>query len=378
MKKVCIAIGYKSDYSRIKSVVAAIRDHPDLEPYLVVASVSGIPWYDDFLKTIEEDGYKVDYLANTVIGTRNIAAMGQSVALGLLQYPILFKTIDPDVLVVIGDRFETLSPVIAASFGNIPVVHIMGGEKSGTVDESVRHAVSKFANLHFVANEDAKERLIRMGENPETVYVTGCPSVDELLEIKRAIEAIDVREKTSKYIMVIQHPVTTEAGRAKSQMIETLEAIRQIEHPVYLWYPNIDGGSGLMVEAIDEFMKSLSLKGRTRIRLFTHMPMERFIHLLRGCSCLVGNSSSGIRESCYFGTPTLNLGTRQNGRLRGKNVLDVPHDREEIKRWIENSLTLPRCRFKPEYLYGDGKAGEKIAEILARVEFKTTQKTLTY
>lgn len=367
MKKICVCVGYKSDYSYLKSVLGAIKTHPDLKLQLCVNSIHGFAWYDDFLKSIRNDGFRINYVINALVGTRTMTAMGQSIALGIIQYQTTFYAMQPDVVLVIGDRFETLSPVLAAAFHNIPIAHIGGGERTGTIDECTRYAVSRYANIHFVANDDAKERLIRSGEDPETIYVTGSPTTDIL-------KRVDIKLNVGRpYIIVMQHPVTTEVKDAGWQITETLEALKNFDFDIFLWYPNIDGGSSFMVEVIDEFLEENEMPN---LFLFNHIKFEQYVALLKYCKCLVGNSSSGMRESCYFGIPTVNIGTRQTNRLRGKNVVDVSYDKNEIQNAIETAANMPR--FDPEELYGDGHTGEKIAEILAGYEFKTTQKYLTY
>ena len=366
MKKICVCIGYKSDYTWVRSVLEAVQSHPELELQLCVNSVHGFIWYDDFLNSITEDGFKIDYVINSIVGTRTMTSMGQSIALGIIQYQTALYSLRPDILLVVGDRFETLSPTLAAAFHNIPIAHIGGGERSGTIDEPTRHAISKYANLHFVANMDASKRLIAMGEDPCTVFITGSPVVDLLKRVN-----LRAFHDEGDYLLVMQHPVTTESRDAKQQMTETLEAIKQVGMRTYLWYPNIDGGASFMIQAIDEFLEK-----NNNIITFNHMIYELYLGMLYYCSCFITNSSSGIRESCYFGVPTLNLGTRQQHRLKGKNVMDVPHDRKEIERAINWTITMPR--FEPEELYGDGHAGERIAGILAKTEIKNTQKCLTY
>ena len=367
MKKICVCIGYKSDYTWVKSVLEAIQAHPELELQLCVNSVHGFIWYDDFLNSITEDGFKIDYGIPSLVGTRTMTAMGQSIALGIIQYQTALYALRPDILLAIGDRFETLSPVIAAAFHNIPIAHIGGGERTGTIDESTRHAISKYANLHFVANMDASKRLVAMGEDPCTVFVTGSPVVDLLKRFKPKSHY-----DTGDYLLVMQHPVTTESRVAGQQIRETLEAIRRVGMRTYLWYPNIDGGASLMVRAIDEFLEENDLD----IKLFNHMDYGMYLGMLYYCACFITNSSSGIREAGYFGVPVINLGTRQQCRLRGKNVIDVPHDREKITKATHWAIT--QSRFEPEELYGDGNAGKRIADILAITEIKNTQKCLTY
>ena len=362
-------MGYKSDYTWVKSALEAIQSHPELELQLCVSSVHGFIWYDEFLNAIIEDGFKIDYVINSLVGTRTMTAMGQSIALGIIQYQTAIYALRPDIVLIIGDRFETLSPTLAAAFHNIPIAHIGGGERSGTIDESTRHAISKYANLHFVANDDARERLIKSGEDPGTVFITGSPVVDLL----KRFNPNSFQFENDDYLLVMQHPVTTESREAGRQIRETLGAVRQVGMRTYLWYPNIDGGASLMVQAIDEFIRE---NDELDIVTFNHMDYETYLVTLYYCSCFITNSSSGIRESCYFGVPTLNLGTRQQHRLKGKNVMDVSHDRREIERAINWTITMPR--YEPEELYGDGHAGERIAEILAKTEIKNTQKCLMY
>jgi UDP-hydrolysing UDP-N-acetyl-D-glucosamine 2-epimerase len=285
--------------------------------------------------------------------------------------------------VTVADRYETLANAVAASYMNIPVVHVQGGEVTGSIDEKVRHAVTKLANLHLVSTELARERVIRLGEDPDTVVMTGCPSIDIAAQVA-AKPALDFdpfdkyggvgprSDLSSGYLVVLQHPVTTEYDEARQQVDETLYAVKDTGLPVLWFWPNVDAGSDGTSKGIRVFRER---EDPENFHFFRNMFPEDFLRLLCGASAIVGNSSVAIRECSYLGVPAVNIGSRQQGRERGRNVIDVDHDRqaisEAIRRHIDNG------RPGPDHLYGDGRAGERIAETLATADLRI-EKRLTY
>jgi UDP-hydrolysing UDP-N-acetyl-D-glucosamine 2-epimerase len=286
--------------------------------------------------------------------------------------------------VTIADRFETMATAVAASYMNIPLLHIQGGEVTGSIDEKVRHAITKLADLHFVASAKAAERVIRMGERPEAVFVTGCPSIDVAREAitKPSLELASIYQKyggvgqqmdlSSGYIVVLQHPVTTEYQSSRAHVEETLCACRDCGHPVLWFWPNVDAGSDGTSKGIRAFREESK---NLPIHFFKNFPPEEFLQLLQASRCIVGNSSVAIRECSYLGVPAVNIGSRQQGRDRGQNVVDVDYDREAILKAI--GLQGSKAHREQDLLYGDGMAGQKIADLLTAVPL-TVQKRLTY
>ena len=383
MRKVCVVITARPSYSRIKTALEAIRAHPELELQLVVAASALLDRYGLASRVIEGDGFTIAARVYMVLEGENLTTMAKTTGLGMLELSTVFDNLRPDVVVSIADRYETMATAVAASFMNIPLAHVQGGEVTGSIDEKVRHAVTKLADLHLVSTAKAAERVVRMGELEEKVKITGCPSIDLAAEIldRPALdfdplvkyggvgEPLDL---DAGYLVVMQHPVTTEYGRAREQALETLRAIRDLGRPTLWFWPNVDAGSDGTSNAIRSFRE---IENPPNLHFFKNMEPHDFLRLIYGCRCLVGNSSVGIRESGFLGVPVVNIGSRQQGRERAANVLDVGHDRGEIVDAIERQLDHGRYVSNP--LYGDGSAGQRIAEQLAEFEF-VIEKRLPY
>jgi UDP-hydrolysing UDP-N-acetyl-D-glucosamine 2-epimerase len=263
-----------------------------------------------------------------------------------------------------------MSTALAATYMNIPLAHTMGGEVSGNIDESIRHAVTKFAHVHFPACTDAAERIIRMGENPENVHVVGCPRMDLVAEVlgdssnglSRLFEegvggTFDLVEP---FLIVSQHSVTTEYGNGKQQITETMTAVQELDLPAIVLWPNADAGAEDIATGIRTFREH---HDDSKLHFFKNLPTDDYVKLMSKTACIVGNSSSAIREGAFIGTPAVNIGPRQQGRQRGSNVIDVEYDRAQIVDAVHRQLD--HGAYETEPIYGDGHAGERIADVLA-------------
>jgi UDP-hydrolysing UDP-N-acetyl-D-glucosamine 2-epimerase len=382
-RKVCVVVTARPSYSRIKSALKAIQARPDLELQLVVAASALLDRYGMAVRHIDEDGFQIAARVYMVLEGENLATMAKTTGLGILELATALDNLKPDVVITIADRYETLATAVAASYMNIPVAHVQGGEVTGSIDERVRHAVTKLSDLHFVATEKAAERVIRMGEDPATVKVTGCPSIDLASEILNDptlnFNPIDKYggvgpdlDLTKGYLVVMQHPVTTEWEQARQHVVETLSAVRDNGLPALWFWPNVDAGSDGTSNGIRAFRET---ERPSNIRFFKNMAPLDFLRLIHNSRCLLGNSSVGIRECSLLGVPVVNVGSRQSGRDRGGNVLDADYDRRCIGNALDRHMS--NGRYPRNTLYGDGHAGQRIAELLTSMPL-TIEKRLTY
>jgi UDP-hydrolysing UDP-N-acetyl-D-glucosamine 2-epimerase len=383
-RKVCVVITARPSYSRIKTALKAISDRPELELQLVLAASALLDRYGDVSRQIEEDGFTIAARVFIVLEGETPTAMAKSTGLGLLELATVFDNLKPDIVVTVADRYETLATAVAAAYMNIPIAHVQGGEVTGSIDEKVRHAVTKLSDLHLVSTHPAAERVIRMGEEPDTVHMTGCPSIDLAIEMLREPE-IDFEpvsryggvgaplDLSEEYVVVMQHPVTTEYELARQQIGETLQAVHESNIPALWFWPNVDAGSDGTSRGIRIFRER---HHPDHIRFFKNMSPIDFLKVLNNCRCLIGNSSAGIREASFLGVPVVNIGTRQMGRDRGPNVVDVDYARDEIGSAMTRHLAKDG-RYPSDPLYGTGDAGVRIADCLVSAPL-TSAKRLTY
>ncbi len=382
-RKICVVITARPSYSRIKSALKTIREHPQLKLQLVVAGSALLDRYGTASNYIEKDGFTIDEKVFMVLEGENKTAMAKTTGLGVMELANVFYNLKPDAVITIADRFETIATSIAAAYQNIPLIHIQGGEVTGNIDEKVRHANTKLADLHLVASEDAKQRVINLGENENVVFNTGCPSIDLAKEIHKIntlnfnpIEKYGgvggLNKMPENYIVVLQHPVTNEYTSARQSITKTLNVINELKIPTFWFWPNVDAGSDGTSNGIRSFREKYN---PSHIRFFKNMESMDFLLLLKNSLCLVGNSSVGIRECSFLGVPVVNIGTRQHRRQRGNNVIDVAYNEEDIKKAIQSQIDNPKNA--PSTIYGDGNSGEKIAQILAEAELQF-HKTITY
>jgi len=382
VKKVCVVVGSRANYSSIKSAMRAVEAHPELELQLVVGASALLDRYGSVADLIARDGFEASERVFMLIEGETPSTMAKSTGLGLLELPTAFERLQPDVVITVGDRFETMATALAATYMNIPLAHTMGGEVSGNIDESIRHAVTKFAHVHFPASQGAADRIVKLGEDPESVHLVGCPRMDLVAEVLEddGNGLSDLFETgvggrfslDEPFLLVSQHPVTTEYGDGKRQIQETLKAVQALDVPAIVLWPNADAGSEHIAAGIRQFREH---NDDSKLHFFKNLPTSDYIKLMSRTAALVGNSSSAIREGAFIGTPAVNVGPRQDGRDRGSNVVDVDYDSAAI---VDATRTqMANGRYEMEPIYGDGHAGERIADVLATTTI-SIHKRITY
>jgi UDP-hydrolysing UDP-N-acetyl-D-glucosamine 2-epimerase len=364
-------VASRANYARIKTALLAIRDHPDLELQIVAGASAVLERFGNAVDVMVRDGFVPDATIRFIIEGETPATMAKSTGLGLLELPTVFEMLKPDVVVTIADRFETISTAIAGAYMNIPVAHTQGGEVSGSIDESVRHAVTKLSHVHFPATEGSAQRIVAMGEDPATVFNVGCPSIDLVM---RADLTLDPRllgrlggvgggvDTGEPFVLVVQHPVTTEYGRGRDQIEKTLRAVAAVGLQAVVFWPNVDAGSEDLAKGLRIFRERDHNRG---YQFFRNVPPEMFAKLMANCACIVGNSSAALREGAFLGVPAVTVGTRQQGRERASNVVEVHHDAEAIANAVRDQVA--HGPYESSTLFGDGTAGEQIAAVLATV-----------
>ncbi|MFX1363471.1 MAG: UDP-N-acetylglucosamine 2-epimerase [Promethearchaeota archaeon] len=389
IRKVCVFLGSRAHYSSLISIMEHIQKSDKLEQILIVGASAILDKYGEAINIIERDGFKVNEKLFMIIEGENPQTMAKSTGLGLIELSSIFNKYKPNFTVIVADRFEMLACAIASAYNNIPIAHIQGGEVSGSIDESIRHAITKLSHLHFPSNELAKQRILQMGEDERYVFNFGCPRIDtvkkildqpyrfdEINNIIRTQGVGDVFDINNHFLLIAQHPVTTEYGEGKQQITNTLQAIKEITQerdiPAIILWPNADAGSDDIAEGIRYFREHEEEKNLHFIKNFS---FEHYIWLMDKTLCLIGNSSSGIREGGFIGTPVVNIGTRQNDRARASNVLDCDYSYENIKESIEKQIT--HGKYKSETIYGDGNAGKNIIRILETIDIKVQKRFMT-
>lgn len=383
-KKICVVIGSRANYSSAKSICRAIKTHDDLELKVIVGASALLDRYGNVEDQIATDGFQTDARVFMLVEGETPLTMAKSTGLGLIELSTTLDNMKPDAVVTIGDRFETMSTALAASYLNIPLVHTMGGEVSGNIDETVRHAITKLSHLHFPASNDAAERIRRMGEEEHRIHMVGCPRIDLVAEILEGPEPEGLKEICRKdgvgrhvdpdkpFILVSQHPVTYEYEDGEQQIKTTLDAVAEIGLPTIVLWPNADAGSENVSRGIRKYREN---NGELNMHFFKNLSIDHYTWLMRKTVCQVGNSSSAIREGAFIGTPSVNIGNRQVNRERGSNVIDAENNRESIVKAIQNRMNEYTPKMEP--VYGTGRAAKQIADILARTDIQI-EKRMTY
>ena len=379
-RKILYITGTRADYGLMKSVLKAIEEHPKLELEIVATGMHLMPEFGMTIKEIKKDGFK-NHEIDATYEKDNKESMTNFVGKFIQLLTKKVKEIKPDIILLLGDRGEMLAGAIVGAYLTIPVAHIHGGDITSTVDEPIRHAITKLAHIHFPATEKSAERIIKMGEDQSKVFVVGAPGLDTILSEKLiAPEELSKRyylDLSKPILLVVQHPVTTEIEGAHEQIRETLEAVLELKHQTVLVYPNADAGGRKMIEVIKEYEEY------PFINSFKSIPHREYLSLMGIAGVMIGNSSSGIIEAPSFGLPVVNIGSRQEGRERAEKVIDVGYNKEEIKAGIKKTLYDTDFREKVKNCktpYGNGKAGVNIADVLSKIKTDKylLQKRLSY
>uniref|UniRef100_A0A8C0ENP1 Glucosamine (UDP-N-acetyl)-2-epimerase/N-acetylmannosamine kinase n=1 Tax=Bubo bubo TaxID=30461 RepID=A0A8C0ENP1_BUBBB len=370
--RVCVATCNRADYSKLAPIMFGIKAEPQFfELDVVVLGSHLIDDYGNTYRMIEQDDFDIHTRLHTIVRGEDEAAMVESVGLALVKLPDVLNRLKPDIMIVHGDRFDALALATSAALMNIRILHIEGGEVSGTIDDSIRHAITKLAHYHVCCTRSAEQHLIAMCEDHDRILLAGCPSYDKLLSARNKDYMSIIRMwlgedvKTRDYIVALQHPVTTDIKHSIKMFELTLDALISFKKRTLVLFPNVDAGSKEMVRV----MRKKGIEHHPNFRAVKHVPFDQFIQLVAHAGCMIGNSSCGVREVGAFGTPVINLGTRQTGRETGENVLHVRDADTQDK--ILHALHL---QFGKQYpcskIYGDGNAVPRILKFLKSIDLK--------
>lgn len=373
IRKIAVVTGTRAEYGHLYWIIKGIHDDPELELQLIVTGMHLSTEFGLTVKEIEKDAFPIAERVEMLLSSDTETAIATSMGLGMIGFAKAYERLTPDILVVLGDRFEILSAVAAAVPFRIPVAHIHGGESTeGLIDEPIRHAITKISHLHFTATEKYRERVIQMGESPENVFCFGTPGLDniynlELMSKEKLADELGI-PSNKKIGVLTYHPVTLEFNTAGIQITELLEAVNSVDELYWVFtLPNADTGGRIIIKKLNAFVLDFPDRGKT----FTSLGQLRYLSLLKHASLMVGNSSSGLSEAPSFKLPVVNIGDRQRGRVRGRNVIDVPECKKED---ILNALHLALSpEFKKSLLgmrnpYGEGRASEQVVKKLKTVE----------
>ncbi|XP_028301019.1 bifunctional UDP-N-acetylglucosamine 2-epimerase/N-acetylmannosamine kinase isoform X1 [Gouania willdenowi] len=380
--RVCVATCNRADYSKLAPIMFGLKAHPDeFDLEVVVLGSHLIDDYGNTFRLIEQDNFDIGSKLHTIVRGEDEAAMVESVGLALVKLPDVLQRLRPDVLVVHGDRFDALALATAAALMNIRILHLEGGEVSGTIDDSIRHAISKLAHYHACCTRIAEQHLIAMCEDHSRILLAGCPSYDKLLLSQHKGDYMDIirswlgdKVQEGEYIVALQHPVTTDIQHSIKIYGLMLDALLSFNKFTLILFPNIDAGSKEMVRV----MRKKGIEQHPNFRAVKHIPFEQFIQLVSHAGCVIGNSSCGVREAGAFGTPVINLGTRQTGRETGENVLHVRDADSHNKIYHALELQFGK-RYPCSKIYGDGNAVPRILKFLHSIDLnEPLQKTFCF
>lgn len=366
-RKILYISGSRADYGLMRSVLFQINNHPEMNLAIAATGMHLMPEFGNTIDEIRNDGFSLHIIDVTYKwDTRD--SMAEFVGLFIEKFTRLVKNIQPDIILLLGDRGEMLGAAITGAYMGIPIAHIHGGEITSTVDESARHAITKLSHIHFPATKRSAERIIKMGENPQNVFVVGAPGLDEIIKIHPET----IKEVAQRYeinpsiplILVVQHPVPLESGDPATQMEETLKAVSCLPWQVFVIYPNADAGGRQMIEIIRKYSSGKN------IRSFQSVDHSDFLAIMKLSSVIVGNSSSALIEAPSFGIPAVNIGTRQKGREQGENVINTGYNSREISAAISCALLDGEFKRKVKTAinpYGNGHSSEQITDILEKI-----------
>ena len=385
--KICFVLLSRANYGSSKAIMEEFKKSNLFELQIIVGASAVIKKFGQIDQIIKKDGFKINETLDFQNTNLTLKSMSKTVGLGLISISDSFHKLKPDYVLTVGDRYETISTALASIHLNIPLIHTMGGERTGTLDESIRHSVSKLAHLHFVSNLDAKKRLIKMGENKKFVFNVGCPRIDTVKKTlkkynkNKLINTINstgvgaILKNLDNIIMLSQHSVTSEYKLTLKNYQKTFEAAKEVsqDNTIIVFWPNADPGS----DQISSFIRSSREKYKLKnFRFISNLPSESYFQLMNEAKLIIGNSSSAIREGSFIGVPAVNIGSRQDSRIMSKNVINVKYDKfsilSAIKKQIKNG------KYKSESTYGNGNASKKILKIIKNIKNLNIQKLNAY
>jgi UDP-hydrolysing UDP-N-acetyl-D-glucosamine 2-epimerase len=387
-KKICFVILSRANYGSIKSLMLEVKKNKKFTIQIIVGGAGILKRFGNVSNVIKKDGFKINSYLDFQSSNLLLETMSSTVGNGLIKISEAFKNLKPDFVFTVGDRYETIATALAAIFHNIPLCHTMGGERTGTIDESIRHSISKLAHIHFVSNVDAKKRLIKMGEERNLIFNVGCPRIDIVKKILKNYSRKTLINELNKagvgakinyrdpLIIFSQHPVTSEFKNSKFFFMETLKAITMLDKKykiIYLW-PNSDPGSDI-IAGIMRNMREKENMTMSNFRFITNLSPEIYFQLMKGAELIIGNSSSAIREGAFIGTPAIDIGTRQSTRVVANNVVRVDYDSKKIFKVILKQIGK---KYKSSNIYGTGESANKIVKILKKLKKVGIQKLNTY
>lgn len=371
---VAAVVTSRSQYARVKVALEELNEDERTDLSVILAGGALVHRFGDLSDLVEDTGIEVERKIHTLLEAGEPVAQAKTTGMGLIEFATAFEEISPDVMLTSGDRYETMASTLAASYLNIPVVHMEGGEITGSIDDKVRHATTKMSDYHLVSTERSKTVVERMGESTERIYRTGCPSIDlaeEIVDEDRATydpqeeyggvgDTVDVSDD---YIVIQYHPLPTEYASNYEKTQELIAAHDRLDVQTFWFWPNMDAGTDQVSKAIREYREQSDPSGT---RFFISLNPRDYLTLVRNAACMVGNSSVGIRECSYFGVPTVNIGDRQQSRERGPNVRDIDCDSDAIVEATREQLA--NGSYSRSTIYGDGNAAQRITETIAELD----------
>lgn len=382
-RKVCVVTGTRAEYGLLQSPMEHINSTDGLQLQIVATGMHLSPRYGNTYQEIEADGFNIDRKVDMLIDADSGFSMAKSTGIGMMGLAEAFRNLDPDIVLILGDRDEPLAAGIAAAHMNIPVAHIHGGDVmvGAIIDDSIRYALSKFSHIHFPASKASAERVSRLGEEEWRIHVSGAPGLDAILNEEyeppeKVREELNI-DPDRKLILCVQHPVTTQPKKAGKQMRTTLDAIKPFDAQTVLIYPNSDSGGKAMIEVIENYPSS------DEMLIYKNLSRRRYLGVMAAADVMVGNSSSGVLEAPSLDLPVVDIGPRERRRQRAPSTKNVHHDLEEIREAVKVAL-FDKERQKEakecENPYDYGGAGERIATYLSEVTIgeELLRKNITY
>ncbi len=382
-KRILVLTGTRAEYGLLKSSMKAIEAHDQLSLSIVATGMHLSPQHGKTVTDIHDDGFTVDREVLMQLHGDTGTAMAKSLGIGTTSLAEVFESISPDIILILGDRDEALAGALAAAHMNIPVAHIHGGDsmEGAVIDDSIRHAITKFAHIHFPASENSAERIRKLGEEEWRITISGAPGLDDVLagEYNAAETVMDQYsiDPNKQLLLLVQHPVTTQSEQAGQQMDATLDAIESVDGQIVIIYPNSDAGGNQIIEKIE------SQSFGNSVKTFHSLPRHEYLGLMAAADVMIGNSSSGIIEAPSFSLPVVDIGPRQRGRERAENTISVPHQTKSIQDAIDRCLHDETVRSRAKHCqnpYDYGGAGVRICKTLAEIDItdRLIRKKLTY